>query len=361
MTEANTSFPLSLSSGISDKAAMYSSARQLLWIVMNWGTLNARPAFTNNSTGSLDISEDSSTIDYQGNKYNIISANITAPSHKSWVLPDVNSDKNVLDLFITFKSEESTSETRYIFVVLPILSDESARDPPYIAALTGSGSGPFSLKDVLPLNGKRDFGFYSTHFSITSTAFTTTGLTLVFYNGIGVTPSTLEKLEKVKFPALTLPTELNGFTEATIESASSFPTLASVSSYTTSLASRTDLTKAYKCVPLDPDVDISEGKIQFDPNSSEIIPLNKIIDQRDALRASELAGAVKRTGSVEQVIAVFLGILLGLTLIAFLFFILAEGMGWSIFSYGLPAVPTYLYVGVAACFLGYLIGILYHA
>ena len=362
MTGTNTSFPLGLSSGITDKATMYSSARQLLWIVMNWGTFNTRPAFTNNATGSLDISEDSSSIDYQGTKYYISSATITAPSHTSWVLPDVNSDQNVLDLFITFKSEESTSDTRYIFVVLPILSNPSAKDPPYIAGLaSGSGSGPFSLKDVLPLNGQRDFGFYSTHFAITGTAFTTTGLTLVFYNGIGASPATLEKLQKEKFPAITLPTELSGFSAGTIESETSFPTTASVSSYTTPLASRTELTKGYKCVPLDPDVDIAEGKIQFDSTSSNIIPLNEIIDQRDAIRSSELVGAVKKTGSVEQVIAVFLGILLALTVVMFLFFILAQGMGWASFSHGLPAVPTYLYVGVGACFLGYLIGILYHA
>lgn len=362
MTGTNTSFPLRLSSGITDKATMYSSARQLLWIVMNWGIFNTPPAFTNSAIGSLDISDDSSSIDYQGTNYSIISANITAPSHQSWILPDVNSDQNVLDLFVTFKSEDSTSDTRYIFVVLPLLSNASVKDPAYIAGLaSASGSGPFSLKDVLPLNGKRDFAFYSTHFGITNTAFTTTGLTIVFYNGIDVTPATLEKLQKERFPAITLPSELNGFTEASIESSSSFPGLASVSTYTTPLERRTELTKAYKCVPLDPDVDISEGKLQFDPTSSEIIPLNEIIDQRDAVRASELAGAVKKTGSVEQVIAVFLGILLALTIVVLLFFILSHSMGWAIFSYGLPAVPTYLYVGVGACFLGYLIGILYHA
>lgn len=357
MPGKNTAFPLGLSSGISDKAAMYSSARQLLWIVMNWGTINTRPAFTNGPKGSLDISDDSSSIDYQGTKYDLFSATITAPSHTTWILPAVNSDRNLLDVFIVFKSEESTSDTKYIFVVLPLLRNESVKDPAYIAGLTDAKEkGPFSLKDVLPLNGKRDFAFYSTHFTSTESALSTTCLTLIFYNGVGVTPSTLQSLVDKKFPAITLPTELGGFTAGTIDSATNFPTSASVSTYTTPLATRTDLTKAYKCVPLDPDVDIANGKIQFDPTSSKIVPLSEIIDQRDAVRLSEMVGAVKKTGSVEQVIAIFLGIFLALTCIGFLFFIIAQGMGWSTSL----TLPTYLYVGVAACFGGYLLGILYH-
>jgi len=365
MTEANTSFPLGLSSGINDKAAMYSSARQLLWIVMNWGTFNTPPAFTNSATGSLDISEDSSTIEYEGRIYDIISGNITSPSHPSWILPDVNSDLNVLDVFITFKSRDTTSNTKYIFVVLPLLRNTSVTSiPPYLGKLAGLDNkllkAPFSLKDLLPLNGQRDFAFYSTNFTLIS-GLTTSGLTLIFYNGLAVPSSTLDKIRETAFPAITLPTELTGFYNRTIESASDFSKIASVSTYTTPLEKRTELTKAYNCVPLDPDVDISEGKLQFDPTSSEIIPLNKIIDERDAVRVSEVAGAVKKTGSVEQVIAVFLGILLALTVIVLLFFILSQSMGWAIFSHGLPAVPTYLYIAVGACFLGYLIGILYHA
>lgn len=361
MPDTNRSFPLSLSSGITDKAATYASARQLLWIVMNWGTFNTPPALTNSATGSLDISEDSSTIEYEGRIYDIISGNITSPSHPSWILPDVNSDLNVLDIFITFKSRDTTSNTKYIFVVLPLLSNAAVTTiPAYLGKLAGLDNkllkAPFSLKNLLPLNGQRDFAFYSTNFTLIS-GVNTSGLTLIFYNGLAVPSSTLDKIRETAFPAITLPTELTGFAEGSIETASSFSTLASVSTYTTPLERRTELTKAYNCVPLDPDVD----EIQFDPTSSEIVPLKKIIDERDAIRSNELAGAVTRTGSVEQVIAVFLGILLALTVIVVLFFILSQSMGWAIFSDGLPGVPTYLYVGVGACFLGYLIGILYHA
>ena len=252
--------------------------------------------------------------------------------------------------------------------MLPLLKDRStSTTPPYLANLAAitSTKGPFSLQDVLPPNGKRDFGFYSTHFTITGSTsnLTTSGLTIVFYNGVAVPSSTLETIQRgrVPFPAITLPTDLTGFSEGTIESTSSFSDKAGVSSYSTPLEKRTDLTKAYKCVPLDPDVDISEGKIEFDSTSSKIIPLNKIIDQRNAVRASELAGAVKKTGSVEQVIAVFLGILLALTIIILFVFSVSQLMGLAIFSHELPVVPTYLYVAVGACFLGYLIGILYHA
>ena len=357
--QTNTNFPLRIQfpSGV-DKAALYSSNRQLLWIVMNWGKQMSAPAFTNMQAGSLDISEDSSSIDYQGTTYTILSATITRPSHSSWVLPDLNIQENTLDLFVIFKSLDSSSETRYIFAVLPILSNSSVSDPSYLSGLTGTQTGPFSLGDLLPPNGKRDFGFYSTHFNVVGGEFKTNALTLVFYNGIGVTPATLQKLkETANFSDTILPTELSGYEPLNINSIDMFPTLASVSTYTTPLSSRTDLTKAYKCLPLDPDADISEGKIQFDPKSSKIIPLNEIIDQRDAIRNSEILGAVKKTGSVEQVIAVFLGILLALTLVVFVFFILSEFMGWSLG--GFSSIPTYLYVGVGSCFLGYLIGILY--
>jgi len=335
---------------------------------MKWGKLTTPPGFTIAASGSLDTSEDSSTIEYQGTVYDIQSAKITAPSHKTWIVPDKNTDLNTLDLFITFQSRDSTSTTKYIFVVLPLINDVNAKNPSYLGRLAGDKvdnkdiPGPFSFEDVLPLAGNRNYAYYSTSFTVTESSLTKSALTLVFYNGRTVMPSTLNALNIIAnfegtntFPAYTLPIELTASTDKTI---SSFPSGAGVSTYTTPLANRTDLTKAYNCVPLDPDTDIKDGKIQFDATSSEIVPLNKIIDERDKVRLNELEGQISKKGSVEQVIAVFLGILLSLTVLVLLFFIFSQSMGWAI---GLPAVPTYFYVGVGACFLGYMIGTLYHA
>ena len=135
---------------------------------MKWRKLTTPPGFTIAATGSLDTSGDLSTIEYQGTVYDIRSAKITAPSHKTWILPDTNTDLNTLDLFITFESSDSTSATKYIFVVIPLLSDTDARDPPYLAGLADKKiPGPYSFEDVLPLAGNRDYAYYSTNFTIT--------------------------------------------------------------------------------------------------------------------------------------------------------------------------------------------------
>lgn len=368
MTVTNTKFPLSLSRAIDRKDDMYSSVRQLLWIVMKWRKLTTPPGFTIAATGSLDTSEDSSTIEYQGTVYDIRSAKITAPSHKTWILPDTNTDLNTLDLFITFQSSDSTSATKYIFVVIPLLSDTDARDPPYLAGLADKKiPGPYSFEDVLPLAGNRDYAYYSTNFTITGSALTTSGLTLVFYNGIHVPTATLNKLKTIAkftepntFPAFTLPTDLTPGGDGTIESATAFPSIAGVSTYTTPLANRTDLTTAYKCVPLDPDTDISGGKIQFDPNSSEIVPLNKIMEDRYKFLEFEKTGIEgKIKGSFEMIIAIFLGIVLAITLVGLVIYFVCTSMYPDSPNF-LGTYAPYFYTGVIALTVGYLFGVLYN-
>ena len=394
MSVTNTNFPLSLSSTIT-KSTLYSSAIQILWIVMKWGKLTTPPGFATAATGSIDTSEDSSTIEYQGTVYDILSAKITAPSHNTWILPDTNTDSNTLDLFITFQSRDPASTTKYIFVVLPLLSKVGAEEPPYLSGLIGRKvkdknnknhlvnstntnpvPGPFSLEDILPLAGNRHYAYYSTSFNITSSNLTTSGLTLVFYNGIHVHPDTLINLG-TSFPAFTLPTDLTPGEAGTITSATAFPSVAGVSTYTTPLEKRTDLTKAYNCVPLDPDTDIVDGKIEFDATSSEIVPLKRIIDERDAARTYELRsnlvvepdgsfkvkarnsdGTINKEASVTQVIAVFLGILLALITIVFLIFLIGWWRGMTTFDYSLYSLPMYV---VFALFGGYLFGAFYHA
>jgi hypothetical protein len=382
MSQENINFPLSLSSDVV-KDTLYSST-QLLWVVMKWEKLTTPPGFAIAATGSIDTSEDSSTIEYQGTVYDILSANITAPSHNSWILPDTNTVSNTLDLFITFQSRDSTSPTKYIFVVLPLLGTVGAEEPPYLSGLIGRKGqdtinknklinttntnivpGPFSLENILPLIGSRNFAYYSTSFTITQSSLSTSGLTLVFYKGLPVNPVTLNALKEVAgftgtrtFPAFTLPTDLTSGQAGTI---TTFPSGAGVSTYTTPLANRTDLTKAYNCVPLDPDTDIKDGKIQFDATSSEIVPLNKIIDERDATRLREIGGMpVDDKRSIEKVIAVFLGVLLVFTLVG--------GILYWFYTYSNPSeqnflggLAPYMLLGAFCLFAGYLLGTLYHA
>lgn len=369
MSGENTNFPLSLSSDV-DKSTLYSSAKRL-WVVMKWEKLTTPPGFATAATGSIDTSEDSSTIEYQGTVYDILSAKVTLPSHKTWILPDTNTDSNTLDLFITFESRDSASETKYIFVVLPLLSKVGAEEPPYLSGLIGRRvkdknnkdnlvnstntkpvPGPFSLEDILPLAGNRNFAYYSTSFNITSSNLSTSGLTLVFYKGLDVHPDTLINLG-TSFRRFTLPTDLTPGEAGTI---TTFPPGAGVSTYTTPLEERTDLIKAYNCVPLDPDTDIVDGKIQFDATSSEIVPLNHIIDERDALRLNERGEeALKDKGSIEKAIAVFLGVLLVLTLVGGIYYLFYSG-GFAPYMSG---VVPYIVLGALTGFGGYLLGILY--
>ena len=64
--------------------------------------------------------------------------------------------------------------------------------------------------------------------------------------------------------------------------------LLNYASYKANLTARQDSTDAYKCVPLDPEVDIRDGKLTVDTSSGQL--LTELNAQRDALKGEVTGG-----------------------------------------------------------------------
>jgi hypothetical protein len=85
---------------------------------------------------------------------------------------------------------------------------------------------------------------------------------------------------------------------------------------------REDGLDSYKCVPLDPDKNIQDGKIKVDLETGEV--LSDVVAERAAVRAADSVKGSMEPGRLEKYMGSAVGIIL-----AVVFFSLILYMGWS--------------------------------
>ena len=97
------------------------------------------------------------------------------------------------------------------------------------------------------------------------------------------------------------------------------------------LNQRVDATSAYKCTPLNPDLQVKDGKITIDTQKGEV--LSKVLESR----AAELQGTIVKPGitpgDIQKVIAIAFGIGFGLLILSLLAYFV------SIYSTGGDGFP----------------------
>lgn len=360
----NQSFPIELD--FSPTQELYDSIKSGFSIEFDWFSRQTPPIFTNQAQALLD--EGKSTARFQGMEYTLLSAQVTNATHQSWILGTDASQSNRLDIVCIFKSQILDTEYPYIFVVIPILSMDSAiAESAYLLGLAGLSTEKrnYSLEDALPSGNRRTFASYATCLEPNGD----NALVMVFINGRYASLKTTNAIIELSgrgpttpWPALSVPTSItltpaSRFTQTKFEKSvrisSLLPRQIRGSQY------RADDTYAYKCVVMDPDRDVKDGKLVIDTQTGTPVPLNEVLEARDKVREFEIPVSGLKPGQLEMAVAIFLGILLGLLFIValvYLFLRWRNPMGATVFPAWFSQMSG---VTITAClfsFIGFLIG-----
>ena len=365
----NTSFPITPPAA-ADRA-LYDSVRDTVPVEFNLGPRANAPIFTNTAEARIDEGSSTGTyIRYNSLNYKVVQAQITSPMNTSWILSAATRTNNVADLTITCQSSNSKADPKYIFISIPILRETSTViDPLYIAALAGQNvSGPFSLSQCIPSVG--DYATYTT--CLDPAPFN--AFCIVFYQGLSVNGGTLDAMATLagnggRWPSFKTPTDVTvisptlPLTPDAFRASVRINTVGAAQTANMS-ATRTDNTSAYQCVPLDPDRDIDKhGKLVIDTSTGIPQPMTKLLGARESARTDVGGSKPLPPGEMENIIAIFLGIILSLALVI--------GAGYAYIWYrdgsldilnSFPSwvreFPWLVFTAVIFCFTGFLIGAL---
>ena len=379
-TAGNKSFPISL--GFTPTQDLYTSLTDPFPIQFNFGTRSTPPSFTNKLQGLLDETTVSSTIRYNGVNYNLLSAQLTQPTHTKWILDTTKKAKNTVDLVLTFSTKNMAVTNKYIFITVPLLKEATySSDPKYLQGLSGQVvNGPFSLQNCISTTAP--YAVYST--CLNPKAYS--AVCLVFYEGCSVSSTTLEAIKAgaptyittggphnpIKstrdegpsiYPQVSAPADVTFAPTPILLTLDAFKVAVRISSLTTAQTTKpteTNATESYKCVPLDPEASVVNGNITIDVTTGKVQPLNKILADRDAAKTALTKGGLD-PGQLELYIAIFLGILASIGLIVACIY----GVLWyrgnldsiDMLPEWIKEAPTVTVTAVLFAFAGFLSGV----
>jgi hypothetical protein len=270
------------------------------------------------------------TLRLQGNSYTLQSVQICKPQHTGFVR---DADKPLVQAEIILSFSGSSAE-KYVFFCIPIINKSTTKPNVYLTA-GGNGrlpGGPISVGSIMP--EKQGFLCYSTCLNQVKSGQTlaTNARVFVFYDGIFFNIGTISN-------NLLLPDNITASTMAvpfTLNNEVDFKNFLRSSDLKTgkgdgALNQRVDATSAYKCTPLNPDLQVKDGKITIDTQKGEV--LSKVLETRSA----ELQGTIVKPGltpgDIQKVIAIAFGIGFGLLILSLLAYFV------SIYSTGGDGFP----------------------
>jgi len=379
-------FPNKLLFGINSE--LYSSkSPQPLNITFSWGTRSSPPGFDDTGTGILlpEPNVNSNTFRYLGHTYTLSKIQFTQPLHNSWVVPNDKQVVNKEDIVLTYTNSETINDIpRVIIINIPIIrSDVTTHDPAYLLALSNPNTpvSSLSIKNIFP-NRENDLYAY---YHICAQGYNVGDLpqdviSIVFVNGLYVSNTLMNNI-MLQFnqvssafgsyqPPITLnfsSSSLNGFDNKMFDTYVNHAfNLIEYVQLSTGVQIQPDI-NAYKCVPLNPDKDVSGGQLNIDPETgllySEIdAERRKLINEATSPRPKFL----NQEKFVESVSG-FMSFILVIIVFGILFFMVfsntstgsAPGEHSSFLVrllQKISAVPLILIIGIIAGFIGYLVG-----
>ena len=378
-TDSIKSFPAVLAATASD--TLYDTVLEPLTMDIKWAERHTAPTFTGEIPGMTDEVgaglTSLSTLRFNNNEYTIISVQLISNSHKAWILPITNQEKNFEDIAITFSTYNDTTYYKYITFIIPIIRSGSV-EPTYLKGLSNNnGQGTFSLETCFPTDKRSRFAYYATCLKGYAgyAGIQTMG---VFVSIAGIQASTQ------LMTSLRVNRTYGTYHPPFIERASGSQTIINGSTFTKYVYTTTDLlnykdfkelhpsidtkvrtddTSSYKCVPLDPDTSVIDGQLNVDLTNGEL--LSNVLAKRDELRAAQKITPSMTRNPIEKYISIAVGVLLAIILIGSIIF--------GAISYFTPApaavvgaapisitwinqLPMYLILASITGFIGFIIG-----
>ena len=379
------SFPVATT--ITVTADTYNSVLQPLSFEFQWNTRTTPPNFLSSNDGRIDENE-SSSVRYNGLTFNLVSVQLTDPTHKTWIIPSDSRIHNSEDIILTFSHGNlGTGLSEYLVFVIPILRVPQASDPNYLISFGVAGATQnISLQSLIPSSSSSTFAYYSTCSSgVGLNTPPTEILNVVSVDGLQVTDITMARIKTIftnfstntTYGGYVLPIGLqySSMTPFTISS----PVLFSqyVGATHNILVPPTagpgpiappvvDTTDAYKCVPFDPEKQVLDGKIIINPHDGTL--LNQVISQRDALKQDSITASSKLTPDIytKYVSTALACFFTAIIIIVVIYVCITATVGTSAVGHGggyfhrtyksLTNVPTYLIIGILCGFIGFMIG-----
>jgi len=158
------SFPLRIS--ITDLESYYASLGDVHPnISVTFTPRTSNPNFKDDmrSSGEIDEAENAIQINYKGNNYQLINAQITLPTHDDWIVNENPSVpiQNKIDYIVTLENMQD-KVPRFVIIVLPIILDDTITvNNAYLQGLAYlSNEMTYSLSSLY--NGLNDYIYYTT-------------------------------------------------------------------------------------------------------------------------------------------------------------------------------------------------------
>lgn len=297
------------------------------------------------------------TLRLQGNSYTLQSIQICKPQHTGFVR---DADKPLVQAEIILSFSGSSAE-KYVFFCIPVINKSTTKPNVYLTA-GGNGrlpGGPISVSSIMP--EKQGFLCYSTCLNQVKSGQTlaTNARVFVFYEGIFFNIGAISN-------NLLLPDNITASTMAvpfTLQNEVDFKNFLRSSDLKTgkgdgALNQRVDATSAYKCTPLNPDLQVKDGKITIDTQKGEV--LSKVLESR----AAELQGTIVKPGltpgDIQKVIAIAFGIGFGLLILSLLaYFVSVYSTSGNSFEEPVISIPEWfssIGPNIAIALIGFVFG-----
>lgn len=318
-------------------------------IDIQYGSYANPPTYQN---GIINVGEDTSrtSLLYTLNKfkYNLTDMRIAAVSHNSWLLN--NKEQNRADIVLYFTKESTNlGGPDYIGFIIPIIQSTTyTGSNKFLQGLYNKNlQGPFTVRDCFP---EKDTLFLRYSACLVGTGGAPKRMD-VFVSSVGLPVSdsimTSIKGNATVFPQITQPEGTVGLGTEISSAGTDFQNKISASRYIVEVAKsgtyktpsqvvRADQTNAYKCLPFDPDGEITDGKIRVDLDSGLIVnaegeALSNVLEARGKVRAEDkgkLEGVAP--GNWEKGITITLAVIfciLAIGLFGMMFYIFFKGGG----------------------------------
>lgn len=281
------------------------------------------------------------TLRLQGNSYTLQSIQVCKPQHTGFVR---DADKPLVqsEIILSFSGSGSGAE-KYVFFCIPVINKSTTKPNVYLTALINGRlpGGPISVGSIMP--EKQGFLCYSTCLNQVKSgqSMATQARVFVFYEGIlfntGAASNNLLLPDNITASTMAIP--------FTLQNDVDFKNFLRSSDLKTgkgdaALNQRTDATSAYKCTPLNPDLQVKDGKITIDTQKGEV--LSKVLETRAAEVQGEIVKPGLTPGDIQKVIAIAFGIGFGLLILSLLaYFVSVYSTGEDSFEGPVISIPEW--------------------
>lgn len=358
-------------------------------LVMNfqWAMRTSAPLFRDSFSGVLLEEPTTTVLRHLNRAYTLVKIQFTPPAHQSWVIPATAQPRVKEEIVLSFRTSDRVNENEpnTIILVVPVVRTESATPPPYLKSLANPNdmTAQISPRELIPVSQNNLYAYYSLCAQgMAQGDMTQHPLVIVFVRGLPLPEALMNSILANLNSANVEPSFGNyeppdglvfySGTGQTIEE-TSFPEWVKHAynllepltlQPTTQVIPKEVPTDAFKCVPLNPETDIQDGKVIIDPTTGET--LKRVQEEREAVKAE--AKSTLTIAAYTEHVKVGLSTLLAIAFVLLLLFIVYSGAGevgvqgeqvgaFKRFVLYVKDLPLPVVTAVVAGFTGYLIGL----